>query len=103
MTQNKMNKSYHFRLQTCSFMVNLEILIIAEESKNFDVEFDIEIDESSKLVIIKGIKTVLECSELAPHRFRVSKIIEHWKDTPPMGFDMCAQGAIKLALGLSKK
>jgi len=83
-------------------MVNLEMLITAEESKEFGVEFEFEIDESTKLAISDEIKKVFDASELPPYEFKVSELIEHWKDTPPMGFEMCAQGAARLALGLSK-
>jgi hypothetical protein len=97
-----MNKSYLYRKQTCGFSANLEMIIVAEVSKEFDVEYIIELDESSKQAIYKGIKLILDRSDLSPHKFVVTELIEHQKNTPPFGFEMCAQGAARLALGLSK-
>jgi len=97
-----MNKKYLYRKQACGFSANLEMFIEAVVSKEFDVEFKIDLDESSKQAIYKGIKLVLKRSELTPHKFVVTELIEHQKNTPPLGFEMCAQGASRLALGLSK-
>jgi hypothetical protein len=97
-----MINSFLYKKQSCGYFAYLEMLIIAEESKEFDVEFRIDLDESSKQAIYKGIKLVLKRSELTPHKFVVAELIEHKKNTPPLGFEMCAQGASRLALGLSK-
>jgi hypothetical protein len=102
MTLIKMNKGYLYRKQSCGFSANLEMFIVAEVSKEFSVEFKIDLDVSSNQTIYKGIKLVLDRSDLSPHKFVVTELIEHQKNTPPFGFEMCAQGATRLALGISK-
>ena len=63
-----MNKGYLYKKQSCGYFAYLEMLIIAEESKEFDVVFRIDLDESSKQAIYKGIQQVLDRSELTPIR-----------------------------------
>ena len=96
-----MINGFLYKKQSCGYFANLEMLIAAEQSNEFNVEFENDLDESSKQAINKGIKLILDRSGLIPHKFIVSNLIEHQKDTPPMGFEMCAQGAARLALGLS--
>jgi len=61
------------------------------------------LNESSKEAIRKGLVEVSEESGMSPHLFIVSNVIEHWEGTLPLGFELCAKGAARLALGINKE